>query len=153
MKGDCNVLGISILYTGNTEVLSVLFPCFILEHYAVLHARIIAKMDCSFLLLPNFGRITRPHTPISLPSTPKTPPLNPCSDARNPVSSYPKTPFGMSHFTIWDTPFRHLGYIFGTFAHNVQPRFSVCLLRFSLQKFVCFFPFGSSCFFGIRLAG
>ena len=46
----------------------------------------------------------------------------------------PIWPFGVSHFTFWGIPFYHLGYIFGTFAHNVQPRFSVCLLRFSLQK-------------------
>ena len=43
---------------------------------------------------------------------------------------YPILPFGVSHFTFWDVPFCHLGYIFGTFAHNVQPRFSVCHLRF-----------------------
>ena len=53
---------------------------------------------------------------------------------------YPILPFGMSHFTFWDVPFYHLGYIFGTFVHNVQPRFSVCLLRFFAAK-VCVFSF------------
>ena len=53
----------------------------------------------------------------------------------------PILPFGVSHFAFWYVPFRLLGYIFGTFAHNVQPRFSVCLLRFSQQKFVCFLSF------------
>ena len=53
---------------------------------------------------------------------------------------YPILPFGMSHFAFWDVPFYHLGYIFGTFVHNVQPRFSVCLLRFFAAK-VCVFSF------------
>ena len=51
----------------------------------------------------------------------------------------PILPFGVSHFTIWGIPFYLLGYIFGTFAHNVQPRFSVCLLRFSQQNMCVFF--------------
>ena len=74
------------------------------------------------------------YPPFLSPLHPKTPPLHPCSDARNPVSSYPKPPFGMSHFAIWGIPFYLLGYIFGTFAHNVQPRFSVCLLRFRCKS-------------------
>jgi hypothetical protein len=49
---------------------------------------------------------------------------------------YPILPFGMSHFTIWGIPFHHLGYIFGTFVHNVLPRFSVCLLRFFAAKYM-----------------
>ena len=113
---------------------------------------------------PNFGRVTRPMNPISLPSTPQnstSAPLVPMPGT--PFPHTPKThlgcpisPFGMSHFTIWDVPFRHLGcpilpfgmshfaiwgipfhhlgYIFGTFAHNVQPRFSVCLLRFRCKS-------------------
>ena len=66
---------------------------------------------------------------------------------------YPISPFGISHFAIWGIPFYLLGYIFGTFAHNVQPRFSLCLLRFRCKSMCVFFPFGSSCFFGIRLVG
>ena len=115
------------------------------------------------------------YPPFLSPLHPKTPPLHPCSVARTPRFSYPKTPFGMSHFAfwgvpfcylgcpilpfgvshfaIWVIPFCHLGYIFGTFAHNVQPRFSVCLLRFRCQSLYVFFPFGSLCFFGIHLAG
>ena len=34
----------------------------------------------------------------------------------------PISPFGISHFAFWGIPFHLLGYIFGTFAHNVQPR-------------------------------
>ena len=109
---------------------------------------------------PNFGRITRPMNPISLPSTPKTPPLHPCPLPGTPFSHTPNyhlgcpiLPFGVSHLTIWGIPFYLLGYIFGTFAHNVQPRFSVCLLRFRCQSLYVFFPFGSLCFFGIHLAG
>ena len=52
----------------------------------------------------------------------------------------PILPFGVSHFTIWGIPFRHLGYILGTFVHNVQPRFSVSLLRFFAAK-VCVFSY------------
>ena len=129
------------------------FPCFIPEYDADLHARIIAKMDCPFLLLPDFGRITRPMNPISLPSTANTPPLHPCSVARNPRFSYPKTPFGMSHFAFWGIPFHLLGYIFGTFAHNVQPRFSVCLLRFRCKSLCLFLSFRFIMFFMIHLAG
>ena len=140
------------------------FPCFIPEYDAVLHARIIAKMDCSFLLFhPIWGVYRCQYTPFLCPLHPKTPPLHPCSDARNPIFSYPKTPFGMSHFTVWDVPFyhlgcpilpfgmshftiwgipfHHLGYIFGTFAHNVQPDFRFVFFVFSLPKFVFFLSF------------
>ena len=152
----------------------------------------IISLICALMVVSGMALAQRGE-PVVIPLWPlhpKTPPLHPCSVARNPLFSYPKPPFGISHFTIWDVPFYHLGYpispfgvshftiwdvpfyhlgypflpfgvshfaiwdvpfhllgyIFGTFAHNVQPRFSVCLLRFSLQKFVCFFPFGSSCF-------
>ena len=53
----------------------------------------------------------------------------------------PILPFGMSHFTIWDVPFCLLGYIFGTFAHNVQPDFRFVFFVFSLPKFVFFLSF------------
>ena len=61
---------------------------------------------------------------------------------------YPILPFGMSHFAIWDVPFHHLGYPilpFGVYFRHIcaqcTARFSVCLLRFSLQKFVRFLSF------------
>ena len=60
---------------------------------------------------PNFGRVTRPMNPISLPSTP--PKLRLCTLVPlpgTPVSSYPKTPFGMSHFAFWGILFYLLGY-------------------------------------------
>ena len=81
---------------------------------------------------------------------------------------YPISPFGVSHFAIWDVPFHLLGCpilpfgvshftFWGIFSAHLRTMYShdarICLLRFSLQKFVCFFPFGSSCFFGIRLVG
>ena len=53
----------------------------------------------------------------------------------------PILPFEASHFTIWDVPFYLLGYIFGTFAHNVQPRCPIWILRFSQQKHVRFLSF------------
>ena len=132
-------------------------PCSIPEYDAVFHAQTIAKMDCSFSPFTRlWAHNEASYPPFLSPLHPKTSPLHPCHDARNPVSSYPKNPFWMSHFTIWDVPFRllgcpilpfgmshftiwgipfhHLGYIFGTFAHNVQPRFSVCLLRFRCKS-------------------
>ncbi|MBQ2044269.1 MAG: hypothetical protein II261_05490, partial [Bacteroidaceae bacterium] len=41
------------------------------------------------------------------------------------------------HFTIWDVPFYLLGYIFGTFAHNVQPdfRFAIFVFRCKIYAF------------------
>ena len=98
---------------------------------------------------PNFGRLTRPMNPISQPSTPQnstSAPLSRCPEPRFLIPQNtiwdvpfhhlgcPISPFGMSHFTIWGIPFHHLGYIFGTFTHNVQPRFSVCLLRFRCKS-------------------
>ena len=81
-------------------------------------------------------------------------------DAPNRLLLCPISPFGISHFTIWGIPFCHLGcpiLPFGVYFRHIcaqcTARFSVFLLRFSLQKFVCFFPFGSSCFFGFRLVG
>ena len=102
---------------------------------------------------PNLGRVTRPMNPISLPSTPQNSTSAPLFRCPEPPFLIPQNtiwgipfrhlgcpilPFGMSHFTIWGIPFHFLGYIFGTFAHNVQPRCPIWLLRFSLQKHVCF---------------
>ena len=49
----------------------------------------------------------------------------------------PISPFGVSHFTIWDVPFCHLGYPilpFGVYFRHIcaqcTARFSVCHLRF-----------------------
>ena len=65
----------------------------------------------------------------------------------------PKPPFGMSHFTFWDVPFYLLGCPispFGVYFRHICAQCTApifCLSSsFSLQKFVCFFPFGSSCF-------
>ena len=60
---------------------------------------------------------------------------------------YPISPFGMSHFAIWDVPFHHLGcpiLPFGVYFRHIcaqcTARFSVCLLRFFAAK-VCVFSF------------
>ena len=101
-----------------------------------------------------FGACNEAYEPhFSALYTPKLHLCTPCSDARNLRFSYPKPPFGVSHFAFWGIPFHLLGYIFGTFAHNVQPRCPICLLRFRCQSLYVFFPFGSLCFFGIHLAG
>ena len=125
----------------------------------------IISLICALMVVSGMALAQRGE-PVVIPLWPlhpKTPPLHPCSDARNPRFSYPKTPFGMSHFAFWGVPFCHLGcpissfgvshftfwgvpfhllgYIFGTFAHNVQPRCPIWLLRFSQQKHVRFLSF------------
>ena len=55
-----------------------------------------------FLVSPNFGRITRPQTPhFSALYTPKLHLCTLVTMPGTPVSSYPKPPFGVSHFAIW----------------------------------------------------
>ena len=148
------MLVISILYNGATEGFECSFPCFPPEFDAIFMPRKLQKWIVLFSCFTQFGACNEAYEPhFSALYTPKLHLCTPCSVARNPRFSYPKTPFGVSHFAIWGIPFCHLGYIFGTFAHNVQPRFSVCLLRFRCQSLYVFFPFGSLCFFGIHLAG
>ena len=121
------MLVINVLYSAKSEVLSVFFPCFIPEYDAVLYARIIAKMDCSFSSFTRFGaynEASAPHfsalyTPTLHLCTLVPMPGTPFPHTPNHLLGYPILPFGMSHFTIWGIPFRILGYIFGTFAHNV----------------------------------
>ena len=156
--------------------------CFIPEYDAIFHAQKIAKRDCPFLLLPNFGRITRPHTPhfsALYTQNSTSAPLSRCPESRFLISHFtiwsipfrllgcPILPFGVSHFTIWGIPFCLLGYpispfgvshftIWGIFSAHLRTMYSSIFglsSSFSLQKFVCFFPFGSSCFFEIHLAG
>ena len=74
------------------------------------------------------------YPPFLCPLHPKTPPLHPCHDARNPVSSYPKPPFGVSHFTIWGIFSAHL---YTMYSHDFRFVFFV----FSLPKFVFFLSF------------
>ena len=96
---------------------------------------------------PNLGRITRPMNPISLASTPQnstSAPLFRCPEppfphTPNHLLGCPISPFGVSHFAIWGIPFHLLGYIFGTFAHNVQPRCPIWLLRFRSKSMCVFF--------------
>jgi hypothetical protein len=58
----------------------------------------------------------------------------------------PILPFGVSNFTIWGIFSAHLRTMY-----SPDARFGFFVFR-SKRMFV-FFPFGSSCFFGIRLAG
>ena len=65
---------------------------------------------------PNFGRVTRPHTPPFLcPLHPKLHlctlvplPRIPVDHTPKPHLGYPILPFGMSHFTIWGIFSAHL---------------------------------------------
>ena len=137
------------------------FPCFIPEYDAVLHALKIAKMDCSFTSFTRFWAFyeaSDPHfsalEPLKLHLCTLVPmPGTPFLHTPKHHLGCPILPFGVSHFTFWGIPFRLLGYIFGTFAHNVQPRCPIWLLLFRSQSLYVFFPFGSSCFFEIHLAG
>ena len=111
MKDDCNVLGISILYNGATGGFECSFPCFLPEFDAVFHAGIIAKWIVLFSCFTQFGAYNEASYPPFL--CPRTPKLHLCTLVPmpgTPVSSYPKTPFGMSHFAFWGIPFCHLGY-------------------------------------------
>ena len=106
------------------------FPCFIPDYDAVFHAQKIAKRDCPFLLLPDFGRITRPHTPHFSA-------LDSQNSTSAPLFRYPDPPFLIPQNTFWDIPFCHLGYPispFGVYFRHIcaqcTARFSVCLLRF-----------------------
>ena len=81
---------------------------------------------------------------------------------------YPILPFGMSHFAFWDVPFCLLGCpilpfgvshftIWGIFSAHLYTMYShdfgLSSSFFRCQSLCFFFPFASSCFFGIRLAG
>ena len=73
----------------------------------------------------------------------------------------PISPFGVSHFAIWGIPFHHLGcpiLPFGVYfrhicAQRTAPMPDLASSFFRCNSLCVFFPFGSSCFFGIRLAG
>ena len=81
---------------------------------------------------PNLGRVTRPMNPISLPSTPQ-------NSTSAPLFRCPEPRFLISQTTIWNVPFHLLGYIFGTFAHNVQLDFRFVFFVFAAK--VCMFSF------------
>ena len=140
VKDNCNMLVISILYNGKMEGVECSFPCFLPEFDAIFHARKIAKRIVLISCFTQFWACNEADEPhFSALYTPK---LHLCTLVPmpgTPVSSYPKPPFGMSHFAIWDVPFCLLGYIFGTFAHNVQPRCPIWLLRFRCKSMCVFF--------------
>ena len=101
-KVQCNVLAISILYDGKIEGFECGFPCFLPEFDAVFHARKIAKRIGFFSCFTQFWACNEAYEPhFSALYTPK---LHLCTLVPLPVTlfvSYPKTPFGMSHFAIW----------------------------------------------------
>ena len=115
-KVQCNVLVISILCNGATEGFECGFPCFLPDYDAIFHAGIIAKRIAFSPVSPDFGRITRPMNPISLPSTPQNSTSASLFRCPEPRFLIPQTtiwgipfcllgcpilPFGVSHFTIW----------------------------------------------------
>ena len=113
----------------------------------------LQKWIVPFLLLPNFGRITRPHTPhFSALYTPKLHlctfvlmPETPFSHTLKPYLAYPILPFGMSHFAFWDIPFCLLGYPISPFGVYFR---HICAQRtapmpdlassFFAAKYMCF---------------
>ena len=154
------MLVINVLYSAKSEVLSVFFPCFIPEYDAVLHALKIAKMDCSFSPFTRFWAFyeaSYPHfsalEPLKLHLCTLVPmPGIPVYHTPNHHLGCPILPFGISHFAFWGIPFYHLGYIFGTFAHNVQPDFRFVFFVF-VAKVCVFLSFRFIMFFMIHLAG
>ena len=153
-KVQCNMLGISILYNGATEGVECGFPCFLPDYDAVSMPGKLQKGLSFSPVSPNLGRVTRPHTPhFSALYTPK---LHLCTLVLMPGTPFPHTPkphlgcpilpFGVSHFAIWGIFSAHL-----RTTYSPDARFGFFVFR---SKSMCvFFPFGSSCFFGIRLAG
>ena len=122
------MLGINVLYSAKSEVLSVFIPCFIPEYDAVLHARIIAKMDCSFSPITRFWACYEAYEPhFSALYTPK---LHLCTHVPmpgTPFSPYPKPPFGISHFTIWGILWR----VYDPYWRLFLPLFSFMFSQFS----------------------
>ena len=56
---------------------------------------------------PNFGRVTRPMNPISLPSTPQ-------NSTSAPLFRCPETPFLIPQTAFWDTPNGQMGVFYNT---------------------------------------
>ena len=67
----------------------------------------LQKWIVPFLLLPNFGRITRPQTPISQPLTPQ-------NSTSAPLFRCPETPFLIPQTAFWDTPNGQMGVFYNT---------------------------------------
>ena len=104
------------------------------------------KKDCSFTSFTRFGACIDAYEPhFSALYTPKLHLCTPCSDARNPVSSYPKPPFGVSHFTIWGIFSAHLRTMY-------SPDFRFVFFVF-VAKVCVFLSFRFIMFFMIHLAG
>ena len=67
----------------------------------------LQKWIVPFLLLPDFGRVARPQTPISQPSTPQ-------NSTSAPLFRCPETPFLIPQTALWDTPNGQMGVFYNT---------------------------------------
>ena len=103
MKGNCNVLVISILYNGEIDGFECGFPCFLPEYDAISMPRKLQKGLAFSPVSPNLGRVTRPMNLISLPSTPQ-------NSTSAPLFRCPEPRFLIPQTAFWDVPFCHLGY-------------------------------------------
>ena len=106
-KIQCNVLVISILYNGATEGFECGFPCFYL---IMMQFSMPGKLQKGLFfspVSPNFGRVTRPMYPISLPSTPQ-------NSTSAPLFRCPETPFLRPQTAFWDTPNGQMGVFYNT---------------------------------------
>jgi hypothetical protein len=85
----------------------VVFPCFISTNDAVLYARIIAKMDCSFTPFTQFWTCSEASDPhFSALDTPK---LHLCT-----LVPMPGTPFLIPQTAFWDIPNGQMGVFYNT---------------------------------------
>ena len=105
----------------------MIFTCFISTNDAVLHARIIAKMDCSFSPFTRFwSRNVASYPPFLCPRHPK---LHLC------------TLVPMPGIPVYHTPNHHLGYPilpFGVFYGSFMPHFGDCFTPLFVYVFPTF---------------
>ena len=125
------MLGISFLYSDKSEVLSVFILCFIPEYDAVLHARIIAKIDCSLSPFIRFwARNVDSYPPFLSPLHPK---LHLCTHVLMPGTPFPHTPKPHLGYPIF--PF---GVFYGAFMlsywHLFYPSFRLCFPHFRTKR-------------------
>ena len=99
----CNVLVISILYNGETEVLSVVFHVFYLNIMPFSMPGKIAKRIVLFSCFTQFGACNEAYEPHFSA-------LDTQNSTSAPLFRCPEPPFLIPQTTIWDVPFCHLGY-------------------------------------------
>ena len=126
--------------------LIVVFHVFYLNMMPFSMPRKLPKRIVLFSCFIQFGACNEAYEPhFSALDTPK---LHLCT-----LVPMPGTPFLIPQNTIWDVPFCYLVYLilpFGVYFRHICAQCTAPIFglssSFSLQKFVCFFPFGSSCF-------